>query len=163
MVLIRNIVVPTDFSEPASAAFGYAQALANQFGSGLHLLHVIAAPQLVSSPEGEAYVWPTFLPDLENAAREQLDRLARSVKSGSVVTAVRTGIAVDQILDYVAANGIDLILMGRGVIGHVLLGSVAERVIRHSPVPVLTVHAPAAGAVNPDEGEATHVPAAVAS
>jgi len=167
MVLIRNILVPTDFSDCASTALEYAKALAAQFGSRVHLLHVIATPQLVSGPEGVAFVWPTFLPDLEKGAHDELERLAKTVTTAGASTAVAVGIPVDGILDYVAANDVDLVVMGthgRGMMGHLLLGSVAERVIRRSPVPVLTLHAAAIGTAKAvEEVMAAHAAAVAAS
>jgi nucleotide-binding universal stress UspA family protein len=81
----------------------------------------------------------------EGAARRGLARLVphSGPLANRVVTASATGPTVDRILEYVSKNRIDLIVMGthgRGAVGHLLLGSVAERVVQRSPVPVLTVH-----------------------
>jgi nucleotide-binding universal stress UspA family protein len=143
---IRNILVPTDFSDAANEAWRYAQELARRFGSGLHLLHVIARPSVYESFATEM-VAPTaaILERVEAGARQELVKLARG--SGTlerrVVTAVETGKAVEHILSYASANKIDLIVMGthgRGFVSHLILGRVAERVVQHSPVPVLTIH-----------------------
>ena len=145
MIAVRNILVPTDFSEPASAALDYAKALAAEFGSQLHLFHVVATPQIPWGAEGTSLSWSTLLSDLEAGAREQLGALVRDDDAlASRVTAASTiGVPVESILEYVASHDIDLIVMGthgRGMVGHVLLGSVAERIVRRSPVPVLTLH-----------------------
>lgn len=145
MVAIRRILVPTDFSEPADAALRYARALAEQFGSTLHLMHIV--------PEPYVYPWGTeistmplvdLLAQSEEQAAERLKTLAS--ESGALTDRVTTttaiGTPVDRILQYVADEGIDLVVMGthgRGAVGHLLLGSVAERIVRRSPVPVLTV------------------------
>jgi nucleotide-binding universal stress UspA family protein len=149
---LRRILVPTDFSEPADRAWQYAQALARQSKGRIHLLHVVAPPFLYDAwgTERAAVQMSGLLVETERAAERGLARLvARSRGSaGRVVTATVTGSTVDRILDYVARNRIDLVVMGthgRGGVGHLLLGSVAERVVQRSPVPVLTVHGRARG------------------
>jgi len=146
MVPIQNILGPTDFSEPAEAALRWATTLAKEFNSRLHLLHVV--------PEPYAYPWGTELSTLpltdilaqsEQAARERLDQLATQcdLPRDRIVVHAAIGTPVDQVLAYVAAEHVDLVVLGthgRGMVGHLLLGSVAERVVRRSPVPVLTVH-----------------------
>jgi nucleotide-binding universal stress UspA family protein len=153
MIQINNILVPTDFSEPADAAIQYAKALASEFGSRVHLLHVV--------PEPVAYPWGTelstfslanILSESETGALERLQAFASSlgVPANRIVTQAAVGRPVDKILDYISTERIDLVVMGthgRGAVGHLLVGSVAERIVRRSPVPVLTVHsAPAAAA-----------------
>lgn len=154
MVPMRNILVPTDFSEPAAAAVQYAATLAREFGGTVHLMHVV--------PEPYAYPWGTELSTLPLAdilaqtaesAKERLDKLAAELglPAGRAMTHTAVGTPVDQVLSYIADHHIDLVVLGthgRGMVGHLLLGSVAERVVRRSPVPVLTVHGltPAAGA-----------------
>jgi len=146
MVPMRNILVPTDFSEPAAAAVQYAATLAREFDGTVHLMHVV--------PEPYAYPWGTELSTLPLAdilaqtaesARERLGTLAGELglPSGRVVTQTSVGTPVDQVLSYISDHQIDLVVLGthgRGMVGHLLLGSVAERVVRRSPVPVLTVH-----------------------
>jgi len=146
MIPIGRILVPTDFSEPADAALKWATALAREFGSRLYLLHVV--------PEPYAYPWGTELSTLplndiltqsEDAARQRLGELAAdtALPAEQVVTRAVVGTPVDQVLALVKDEQIDLVVLGthgRGLVGHLLLGSVAERVVRRSPVPVLTVH-----------------------
>jgi nucleotide-binding universal stress UspA family protein len=145
MVTIRKILVPTDFSDPAMAALKYARALAEEFGSQLHLFHVV--------PEPYVYPWGTevstlplvdLLTQSEALARTRLGELvpaAEAPKAG-LTTSTAIGAPVDRILDYIEQEHIDMVIIGthgRGAVGHLLLGSVAERVVRRSPVPVLTV------------------------
>jgi len=146
MIPIDRILVPTDFSEPADAALRWATALAREFGSRLFLLHVV--------PEPYAYPWGTELSTLplndilaqsEDAAKQRLGELASgtALPAAQVVTRAVVGTPVDQVLALVKDEQIDLVVLGthgRGLVGHLLLGSVAERVVRRSPVPVLTVH-----------------------
>jgi nucleotide-binding universal stress UspA family protein len=146
MIPIHRILVPTDFSEPAHAAMKWASTLAREFDSQLYLLHVV--------PEPYAYPWGTELSTLplndilaqsEEAARERLAQLAAetTLPAERIVTRAVVGTPVDQVLALVKDERIDLVVLGthgRGLVGHLLLGSVAERVVRRSPVPVLTVH-----------------------
>jgi nucleotide-binding universal stress UspA family protein len=143
----RRILVPTDFSDPANRAWHYAQALAREANGRVHLLHVVAEPYLYDAwgTEGAAVQMGELAAEAESAARRGLAKLASSSRSlaGRVTTATATGRTVDRILEYASKNRIDLIVMGthgRGGVGHLLLGSVAERVVQRSPVPVLTVH-----------------------
>jgi nucleotide-binding universal stress UspA family protein len=152
MIPIHRILVPTDFSEPAGAALAWATTLAREFDSRLYLLHVV--------PEPYAYPWGTELSTLplndilaqsEDAARQRLGELAAETKlpAGQVITTAVVGTPVDQVLALIKDEKIDLVVLGthgRGLVGHLLLGSVAERVVRRSPVPVLTVHGPEAAA-----------------
>jgi nucleotide-binding universal stress UspA family protein len=82
---------------------------------------------------------------VETSARQALDDLGKKLDLGPDRLTVRTsvGTPVAEILDAITEDGIDLVVMGthgRGMVEHLLLGSVAERVVRRSPVPVLTVH-----------------------
>jgi nucleotide-binding universal stress UspA family protein len=145
MVTIKQILVPTDFSEPATAALKYARAFADEFGSRLHVFHVV--------PEPYIYPWGTeistmplvdLLTQSEDLARKRLEELvpASEAPTGGITTSTAIGTPVDRILDYVDHEHIDMIIIGthgRGAVGHLLLGSVAERIVRRSPVPVLTV------------------------
>jgi nucleotide-binding universal stress UspA family protein len=150
MVTIRGVLVPTDFSEPAGAALAYARSLAEKFGSRLYLLHVVPIPQVGWAGDRATFAWPTLLADLATNARQQLNELipAADPLPGRTSCATTVGNPVASILQYVDDHEVDLIVMGthgRGFIGHMLLGSVAERIVRLAPVPVLTVHgAPAA-------------------
>ena len=159
MIPIHRILVATDFSEPAQAALNWGATLARDLGKQLHLLHVV--------PEPYAYPWgnemamvpiPEILAQSEQASRRQLDELASLTKlpADRTFTKAVVGTPVDQILAYVAAEHIDLVVLGthgRGLVGHLLLGSVAERIVRRSPVPVLTVHGEArATATGPTAG-----------
>jgi len=146
MIPIHRILVPTDFSEPAGAALKWATTLAREFDSHLYLLHVV--------PEPYAYPWGTELSSLplaeiltqsEEAARQRLGELATEtgLPADRVTVEVVVGTPVDQVITMVTEETIDLVVLGthgRGPVGHLLLGSVAERVVRRSPVPVLTVH-----------------------
>ena len=146
MIPIQHILVPTDFSEPARAALTLATTFAREFHSRLFLLHVV--------PEPYAYPWGTelstlpmndILAETEEASRQQLSKLAAEsgLPADRVTVRAIVGTPVDEVLSVIASEKIDLVVLGthgRGLVGHLLLGSVAERVVRRSPVPVLTVH-----------------------
>ena len=141
-----TIIVPTDFSYASDAALGYARMLAARFGASLHLLHVVDEPGSWS----EVYA---AIPDIRDRlsadAGRRLEALAACIPPPLQVTsAVICGAPVPTIVKVAESTGADLIVMGthgRRGMGHLLLGSVAERVVRLAPCPVLTVRDHAAG------------------
>ena len=141
---IRKILVPTDFSPRSDAALDYAAALATALNAAVHLVHVVEEP----FAGGE---WEMYVRDPQEI-RDQLDADARSrlattagrldPRAVPVSTGIRHGSAFDGILYEAKAIGADLIVMGthgRSGLSHLMLGSVAERVIRGAHCPVLTV------------------------
>jgi len=143
---IKKILVPTDFSPAAESAFGEAVGLARTLGASVTLLNVYELPQPVADA---GFVCGSDVIDgLEAAAREQLER-TRSVLRDTIaecppldIKAV-LGVAHEEIVAEARRGGYDLIVMathGRTGVKHLLVGSVAERVVRLSSVPVLTVH-----------------------
>ena len=152
MIPIKRILVPTDFSEPAEAALHWATTLAQDVDAQLYLLHVVPEPYVYPwGSELSAMPLTDILVQSEQSAEERMHRLAAETRLplDRIVTRAVIGTPVDQILATVAEQNIDLIVLGthgRGMVGHLLLGSVAERVIRRSPVPVLTVHGDARSA-----------------
>jgi nucleotide-binding universal stress UspA family protein len=138
MFTFRHILVPTDFGSASNRALELALEMAEKFGSKLTLFHAYDVPVSYS----EALYWP--VDSLEAEARQALDDACTSAKARYplVEAILGRGPAWEQTLDIARARGADLIVMGthgrRGV-SHVLLGSQAERVVRLSPVPVLTV------------------------
>jgi nucleotide-binding universal stress UspA family protein len=157
MINLKHILVPTDFSEGSDAAVGYARALAGTFGASIDLLHV-AENVFTRAFAGEGYVagLPELQAEIERAAREQLAELlidddVPKLDAKSVV--ITSNATANEIVNYARTNGIDLIVMGthgRSGISHFLLGSVAERVVRTAPCPVLTLRHPEHEFVHPD-------------
>jgi nucleotide-binding universal stress UspA family protein len=141
--LITRILVPTDFSEPSEQAFTYARRLAHRFGASLHLLHVVNRPLLAEGLAAEAFMsdrTPMGSDMVEDAQR----RLCKQAPEAASVDVV-FGYAARSIVEHASRLGVDLIVMGshgRTGIAHVLLGSVAEAVVRMAPCPVLTVRGP---------------------
>ena len=148
---ISNILVPTDFSDPSDAALNYGRELARTFGASLHVLHVLDEAEM-RGVVGAGYIGPS--PTLarreqlvEQAVRDRLDDLFDESDRRRLNAHVRavTGGPVCEILRYTQEQKIDLVVMGthgRTGIAHLILGSVAEHVLRKSPCPVLTVHGP---------------------
>ncbi|QDT89120.1 universal stress protein [Gimesia algae] len=142
MIDIKKILIPTDFSETSQAATQYAVELAKKFGAQLHLLHVIEDP-VVYMPMFESYALPPK-EDFENFAKTRLDNwILDEDKAGLEISThwVHGNPFVD-ILKYSKREEIDLIVVGthgRSFTAHLLLGSVAEKVVRKASCPVLTV------------------------
>jgi universal stress protein A len=144
MTAITRILVPTDFSETSDAALDYAYALACRLDASLHLLHVIDDPVADGlSPDACIVEGPALRTALLENARDCLaHRAARDEPRVPVQTEVVFGHGSRTIAEYATDRSIDLIVMGthgRTGVAHVLLGSVAERVVRTAPCPVLTV------------------------
>jgi universal stress protein A len=138
--VITQILVPTDFSQPSERALDYARDLGHQFGASLHLLHVVNRPLLAEGLAAEAAVSHGAALGSEMAAEAQR-RLHEAVPDAASADVV-FGYAARSIVEHASRLGVDLIVMGshgRTGIAHVLLGSVAEAVVRTAPCPVLTV------------------------
>jgi nucleotide-binding universal stress UspA family protein len=142
---VRKILVPTDFSEPSAKALAYGKELARLFKSSLHLLHVLEGPFVDSFPvAGYVASLPEFSGALEKRTKRELLELLTDVERQELraAFATRTGQPAAEIGRYAEEEAVDLIVMGthgRGMMAHLLLGSVAERVVRTAPCPVLTV------------------------
>lgn len=147
-IALKHILVPTDFSEPSHVALRYATALADRFGACIHLLHAIQSP---FEQPWAAEIYAVSMADFEQVARRESDlEMAKMLSAADrekycacLVTEV--GPPFLTILNYAAREAIDLIVMGthgRGAIAHLLIGSVAENVVRKASCPVLTVRHP---------------------
>jgi universal stress protein A len=148
MIDLRRILVPTDFSEHSRHALSYGIALAEKFGAELHLLHVF---QELSVYQPDAVTaGPPLVPPvgaLAAAGRAALEKLMEDERLARVQVhaEVREGPPVEEIVDYAHEHAIDLIVIathGRGWLAHLLMGSVAEKVVRKAPCPVMAVHLP---------------------
>ena len=157
MIVIKNILVATDFGEAAEAALNYGRNLARQFEARLHVLHVTQNLYFAAaSAYGYTHVPVGLQDDLGTAGRLQTEALLtaddwQSLRA-TVVTMTHTSPAA-AIVDYARTERIDLIVVGthgRGPVAHLVMGSVAERVVRMAPCPVLTVRHPQHEFVVPD-------------
>lgn len=150
MILLKTILVATDFSPASAAALTYGRELASNFGAQLLVAHV--AGNVLTRPyaggDGISFVDPSLQQALEAGAHRQLealisteDREQRRAR-GIVLTSNAPALAI---VEYAEEEGIDLIVLGthgRGAVAHLLVGSVAERVVRTASCPVLTVRHP---------------------
>ena len=131
-----HFLAPLDFSEHADHALEYAIGLAQALQARLTLLHVIHTPAWAG---GE---FTAQMTDLERDAEHALEPYCRRIQAAALegTYMVRQGIPWHEIVEVAKQRHVDLILMStHGYTGlqHVLLGSVAERVVRHAPCPVL--------------------------
>ena len=144
---IRRILCPVDFSEPSETALDYAVDLASRFGADLQLVHVYQLP-VYALPDGAMMAGPEFTTKVTNELTKALGALAEAKKDSGVKieTHLVEGIPYREVVRMSGELEADLVVMGthgRTGIKHLLLGSVAERVVRSSKVPVITV--PTAG------------------
>lgn len=145
MITLKKILLATDFSDASAAAAAYARAFADAFSASIHVLHVL---EDLAAHAWTTEVYVAALPgvheEMERQARERLEAAfpPEERERYRVVTVLRTGSPFVEIVRYAREEGMDLIVLGthgRGPIAHMLLGSVAERVVRKAHCPVLTV------------------------
>lgn len=146
MIKLDRILVPTDFSDFSKPALAYGCAMAARFDAELHLLHVVPDPAMLV-PEAAAFSVESMEAQSDLLRVESMKTLNTLPADGwsngkPVVRETRIGAAFMEIIDYAREQDIDLIVIGthgRSGLMHVLMGSVAERIVRKSPCPVLTV------------------------
>jgi nucleotide-binding universal stress UspA family protein len=145
MGAIKKILCPTDLSDECRPALAMACEWAKRFGAELHLMHVVAAlsnpyPYL-GPPFNEAMSWETMIRQKARAALDEWP-LPEGFATLKIVRALRSGSPSAHIVQYAQEMGIDLIVMGthgRSGFSHLLMGSVAENVVRRASCSVLTV------------------------
>ncbi len=150
MITIRRILVPTDLSSNATPAVRYGAELAEKFGAELVLLSVVNDLALII-PDA-VMPTPVAIPDLDGliaAAKTGVSNLIGELGLGRLnpKIEVRIGSPATEIVAAAGDLKADLVCLGthgRGGLAHLLLGSVAEQVVRHAPCPVLTVRPPKA-------------------
>lgn len=157
MIAIEKVLVATDFSEPSDAALAYGRALAHNFAAQLVLLHVVEHT-LTGAVAADGFVFtdPDLQRTVEAAGQRRVEDLV-TVEDRILLRAqaviVTSNVPANAIVEFAKDSGINLIVLGthgRGVMAHLLLGSVAERVVRIAPCPVLTVRHPEREFVLPD-------------
>jgi nucleotide-binding universal stress UspA family protein len=146
MIQIKRLLSPIDFSDPSRNALRYAVAFAKQFGAELHLLYVVE-PAMYPADLSFGQVGMVDIDSvLEQSAGEEIAKWQKEHVPAEVVSSVSVvhGKPFAEIIAYATANNVDMIVIathGHSGIDHMLFGSTAEKVIRKSPCPVLTVHA----------------------
>jgi universal stress protein A len=149
MLTIRQILVPIDFSAPSRAALEHAAGLAERLDATVVVLHTWEQPSYFG-PEGVLIAAPGVVhPGLDEVRRSVERELAQFVAGAALPAGtdlrVVSGRPAEAILEAAAEPGIDMIVMGthgRSGLARMIVGSVAEAVIRHAPCPVLTLRAP---------------------
>jgi universal stress protein A len=145
MILLSSVLVATDFGDTSTAALAYGRNLARAFGGTLHVLHV--AEQVTATAAAEFYLEDlgALQKGVEDAAAKQLAALLtaddRALLSAKAVVRASADVA-HTIVEYAKAAHVDVIVVGthgRGPVAHFVMGSVAERVVRTAPCPVLVV------------------------
>lgn len=143
MITIKSILCPLDFSDASKNAYRYACEFAKSMGSRIHLLNVVEPRPLAAD------MTLTYIPveeDLEKAAMEDMEPLVQEAKSKGieVIADVMIGMPVDVILQQLTDFDVSLLIMGshgKTGLSRLLMGSVAEGVVRKATVPVLIVKA----------------------
>ncbi len=159
---IRHILSPVDFSDSSARALKYAKCLATRVGARLTVIHVANPKQLEESlsgldaierlagalslpPNSRSYLPSIYQqPEAERSIHARMQSLLDSANGAQInaETALVQGYPSQEIVKFASENQVDLIVMGthgRGPVGHLLLGSVAENVVRRATCPVLTV------------------------
>jgi universal stress protein A len=145
MTPMKRILVPTDFSATSDIAVEYAIDAARRHGASVHVLHALEdGPYPIVYPDSFAVELAMLRREATEKAEDHLASVARRFESASVpvTTQVIVGHPVQMITRTARDRGVDLIVMGthgRTGFAHLMLGSVAERVLRTAPCPVLTV------------------------
>ena len=156
---IKKILYATDLSENARYAFGYAMSLANRYGAGITILHVLesstSSESLVTNVIGEKK-WNELRKaneeEIVKTIKERLqnfcDEVSRDLPECPFITdqiVVKIGNPADEVMDLIETGDYDLVVMGahgHGIIGSAMMGSISRRVVRRSKKPVLVIRLP---------------------
>ena len=147
-IQIKSILMPTDFSEYSRYAMEYAISFAGQYKAKLYVLHVLVSPHALVGYEAAPFVsYERLFADMKRSADEAMVRFVTDEmrKEVEVETAITQGAPFLEILKFAKEKETDLIVIathGRTGLKHALFGSVAEKVVRKSPCPVLSIRHP---------------------
>jgi nucleotide-binding universal stress UspA family protein len=150
MIVLKKVLVATDFSEPSDAALAYGRELAFTFGAQLVVAHVAENTLTRGFGGGDGFVFvdPALQRSVEARAHRQLETLISDEDREQLYAAavvLTSNAPAHAITEYAKEAAVDLIVLGthgRGAVAQLLMGSVAERVVRTAPCPVLTVRHP---------------------
>jgi universal stress protein A len=149
---LTKILAPNDFSDDSTRALGYAEEMARKFGAEVLVLHVdqplapvMLAPEF--GPSIDTGVMSRIAEEQRLLAQKELDKIVGRLRDGGLKarSLLRVGAPFLEIINAAQTENADLIVMGthgRSGLAHVLLGSVAERVVQKAPCPVLTIRHP---------------------
>jgi nucleotide-binding universal stress UspA family protein len=141
---IKKILCPTDFLEGSKKAVQYAVDFAKKYNAKLYILHVMHDLEKATGWYVPHITVDEFYKDVETRAKKELDKIyAEELRGfGNVEHSILKGIPYEEVIKYSKDNAIDLIVMGthgRKGIDRIIFGSTAERVVKNSEIPVLTV------------------------
>jgi nucleotide-binding universal stress UspA family protein len=148
MILFKKILVPTDFSDPSYEAMRTANEMALHFGAELYIVHVVPlVPVTPATIDPAAFNVPLYQEGLQVSYRKLLDETVEEIisKKLSVRSMILQGDAAPEIVQLAGDENIDLIVIsthGETGLGRLIFGSVAEKVVRLAPCPVLTTRIP---------------------
>lgn len=138
---LKTIMVATDFGDAANLALEYASVLARRFGANLRIVHAVEMPMMLGTEFGLSDAGRLTERAIEDRQAQLAETVAR-VSGDEVIGQLLVGDPAQKIVEYAADHAVDLIVMGthgRRAIAHLLMGSVAEQVVRTAPCPVFTV------------------------
>jgi nucleotide-binding universal stress UspA family protein len=155
---IQTILVPTDFSGSSMEALDYAVEFGRQFGARLVLFHSFSVPELITTDPYGPHNMPVTPEQARSAAEDQMREFVKDFDFGGVdfETQITTGRAAEEICDYAEKQKMDLIITSthcRTGFMHVLIGSIAEHVVRYARSPVLVVPGSVKGINGPERGD----------
>lgn len=136
-----NILVPTDGSSGMGAVVDHARKLAEIHGATLHALYVANTASLSDLPMESS--WEGVSSALRKQGEQAIERVEEAIEDDQLESEIVDGSPSKEIIRYADENGCDVIVMGthgRSGVNRLLLGSVAERVVRSSTAPVLTIN-----------------------
>jgi nucleotide-binding universal stress UspA family protein len=139
---VKNVLFATDFSEASEAALPYAAAFSERFGSELHLTHVLPDVKFLRPGAPDPAIFGSIYDDAHSNAQGKMRRLSKRMKAVPHQVCVRHGEIARVVSDMVQELEIDLVIAGthgRTGLGRLIMGSVAEEILRQAPCPVLTV------------------------
>jgi nucleotide-binding universal stress UspA family protein len=150
MLPLRNILCPTDFSEPSYEALAVAIEFANHFGATLHIVNVVPLVPIVEAPigvESASFNVDSYQQELEGQAKKSLKTLSdEKVGTGlKLITEVLIGNASGEVMRYANDKSIDMIVIAtHGLSGwrRFISGSTTEQIVRQASCPVLTIRKP---------------------
>lgn len=144
----KRILIPSDFSPHSVSALKLAVNLANTFDAELHLLHVVESllPAVPLDPTGLYGLPPDYDERVKAAVEVEIDKVVKTVQTKvPLIRRIHTGSPLVEIVRYARKSSIDVVVMGthgRTGLAHVVMGSVAESVLRSAPCPVMVVPSP---------------------
>ena len=150
MLPIKNILCPTDFSEPSYAALKVADELTAHFGAVMHVITVVPLVPIVEAPfgvESASFNIASYQQELESQARKSLKNVIEQKvgKDTKVETAVLIGNAATEVMRYASEKNMDMIVIAtHGLSGwrRFISGSTTEKIVRQATCPVLTIRKP---------------------